>query len=156
MRTIARMQALETLILDHCNELDQAGMELLVEESKAQIAEHDAEKEEKRRGGSRDALHDSDPSPRVVSLMHLELNSCSQLPLSSLMSLALHPTLVSLEVSGRAVRDEPANLNLMNQLEELSGGRVSVNGGMDQRHKNKQRSEWGEPGRELELHTYAE
>jgi hypothetical protein len=176
---LARLDSLETLLLDQCGQLDDEGIDQLVQESKLAIAEAEAAQIELAERRSRGDLFVASPSPsssdnedgpaqhpvaaaasRTVSLAHLELNSCARVTLNGLASLALHPTLRSLSVSGRALFGVPEggaggvgvgvglapssaaayqherNIEAaLAQIEQLSDARIVVNGGKRARRK---------------------
>ena len=136
MRHLAHLRSLETLIMDHCNELDETGIDALVEESKEIVKEHAEETEHRLRRNPHAVTTESQPA---LSLVHLELNSCDRLPLASLLLLSLHPTLRTLLITGGTLRESRETVGaaeqILRQIEEISAGRISCNGGRRQRKR---------------------
>lgn len=128
IRQIAHLRSLETLIMDHCNDLDETGLDALVEESKEIVKEHAEETENRLRRNA----HAMESQP-ALSLVHLELNSCARLTLPSFLLLSLHPTLRTLIITGRVLSESRetvgATEQILRQIEEISAGRISCNGG---------------------------
>jgi len=163
LRCLARMEALETLVLDRAHDIDEEAMEAWVEESRMVIEEVNEEATEEALAESLDAEvgdggsssnsrssdieieHNSNHRPRILpSLSCLELSGWPRLTRAALLRLIPHPTLRDIHlrggrVGGRLEEDDQAGqewtkqIELFDEMERESGGRIRVNGGIDSR-----------------------
>lgn len=138
------MRVLETLILDHVQEIDQRGIEAMVDEA--------ARSDTARQMEAIDQEASHTYATPALALHRLELHSCPHLLTHhAILYLALHPTMRELEVSGLLVPVSPFGAHppprsgrvdwrldssctrTLAQVEDLTRGRIQCNGGVRRR-----------------------